>query len=67
MRYLICYKCGGHYELQPGESPEDFEDNCECGGVLHCTDSVLSKDKISNKFNRWIKSTVFWLIILGCT
>jgi hypothetical protein len=31
--YLICKKCGGYYELQLGESPEDF-DNCQCGGKL---------------------------------
>lgn len=33
MGYLICDKCGGYYELQPGESPDDFE-MCECGGKL---------------------------------
>jgi len=32
-RYLECEKCGGFYELQSGESPEDFEE-CECGGKL---------------------------------
>ncbi len=32
--YLICEKCGGYYELQPGESPDDFADDCECGGKL---------------------------------
>ena len=26
-------KCGGYYELQPGEHPEDF-DRCDCGGKL---------------------------------
>jgi Protein of unknown function (DUF4013) len=31
--YLICGTCGGYYELQHGESPEDFED-CQCGGKL---------------------------------
>ena len=31
--YLICEKCNGYYELQKGESPEDFE-SCECGGNL---------------------------------
>jgi heat shock protein HtpX len=31
--YLVCDKCGGYYELQPGESPEDFE-QCQCGGKL---------------------------------
>ena len=33
MGYLICDKCGGYYELLPGESPEDYEE-CECGGKL---------------------------------
>lgn len=32
--FLVCDKCGGYYELQPGESPEDFIDKCECGGKL---------------------------------
>nr|WP_319372552.1 DUF4013 domain-containing protein [uncultured Methanobacterium sp.] len=31
--YLECENCGGRYELQPSESPEDFEE-CECGGEL---------------------------------
>ena len=33
MGYLICEKCGGYYELQSGERPEDF-DKCNCGGQL---------------------------------
>ncbi len=32
--YLVCDTCGGYYELQPGESPDDFSDECECGGKL---------------------------------
>jgi len=32
--YLVCESCGGYYELQSGESPEDFSDVCECGGEL---------------------------------
>ncbi|MGB7969004.1 MAG: hypothetical protein WCF28_05460 [Methanobacterium sp.] len=31
--YLICDECNGYYELQKGESLEDFE-SCECGGSL---------------------------------
>lgn len=31
--YLVCEKCGGYYELEEGESPEDF-DLCNCGGRL---------------------------------
>lgn len=31
--YLLCDKCGGYYELQLGESQEDYE-QCQCGGKL---------------------------------
>lgn len=31
--YLVCEDCGGYYQLQPSESPSDF-DFCECGGQL---------------------------------
>ena len=34
MGFLICNKCGGYYELQEGESPEDFAGKCDCGGDL---------------------------------
>jgi hypothetical protein len=40
MGYLICDKCGGYYELQPGETPEDFSNECECGGELIYSDSL---------------------------
>lgn len=33
MPFVICNKCGGYYELQKGESPDDFE-ACQCGGNL---------------------------------
>jgi hypothetical protein len=32
--YLICDTCMGYYQLQPGESPDDFVEECECGGNL---------------------------------
>ena len=38
MDYLICNKCKNYYELQPGESPEDFELDCQCGGKLELKD-----------------------------
>lgn len=34
LSYLVCDTCGGYYELQPGESPESFDLECECGGHL---------------------------------
>ncbi|HMK54798.1 MAG TPA: hypothetical protein VK444_08480 [Methanobacteriaceae archaeon] len=33
MGYLECKKCGGIYELQEGESPDDY-DVCYCGGEI---------------------------------
>jgi hypothetical protein len=39
MPYLICKKCNGYYELQQGESIEDFEE-CECGGNLNQVESL---------------------------
>ncbi|MBV1729421.1 MAG: zinc ribbon domain-containing protein [Methanobacterium sp.] len=30
--YLVCDTCDGYYELQKGEKPDDFMDECECGG-----------------------------------
>lgn len=40
MGYLQCDKCGGYYELQEGESPDDFSDTCECGGKLKYKDAI---------------------------
>ena len=39
MGYLICDKCAGYYELQEGESPEDFS-QCQCGGHLQYVDEI---------------------------
>lgn len=44
MGYVICEKCGGYYELQPGEHPEDFSDTCECGGKLRYERRVIDED-----------------------
>ena len=40
MDYLICNKCKGSYELQPGESPEDFDLKCDCGGKLEFVNEI---------------------------
>ncbi|CEA14147.1 zinc ribbon domain-containing protein [Methanobacterium formicicum] len=32
--YLVCDACGGYYQLQQGESANDFETECDCGGKL---------------------------------
>jgi hypothetical protein len=38
-KYLVCNTCRGYYQLQKSEEPEDFSDECECGGRLECRDS----------------------------
>jgi len=64
--YLECEKCGGYYELQKGESSEDFE-KCECGGNLKYTTSMpssnISEDTKSNVGNFLKRKRNF--IVLG--
>lgn len=47
MPYLYCEKCEGFYELQKGESPEDF-DSCECGGELRYFENMYEYKKYEN-------------------
>ena len=55
MGFLICNKCDGSYELQPGESIDDFDLDCECGGKLKFHNSINNdysddlKPKIESK------------------
>lgn len=54
MGYLVCDKCGGYYKLQPGETPEDFDDECECGGKLTFQKSLEPSIKNSEGlFDKW--------------
>ena len=47
--YLFCKNCKGCYELQPGESAEDFG-NCKCGGELkHLKTLDIIKDVLKTK------------------
>lgn len=38
--YLVCDECGGSYQLEKGESPEDFVMECECGGKLEFKQNI---------------------------
>ncbi|HMK53867.1 MAG TPA: hypothetical protein VK444_03715 [Methanobacteriaceae archaeon] len=33
MGYMVCYNCGGYYELRPDETPFDYK-RCQCGSKL---------------------------------
>ena len=48
MGYVICEKCGGYYELEEGESLNDFK-GCQCGGKLSYTEQVLQEPKKNDK------------------
>lgn len=45
---LVCQDCGGYYQLQPGEFPEDF-DRCQCGGKLEYYDDIDHSSKRGKK------------------
>ena len=40
MGYLICTKCKGYYELQPGESFKDYAGGCDCGGKIRHVENL---------------------------
>ena len=63
--YLVCDKCKGYYELQPGESPADFAKNCECGGDLHYSKQLntATEKKNYNKDSKSLAKTILYLII----
>jgi ribosomal protein L40E len=46
--YLLCEKCGGYYELEPGESPDDFAGDCDCGGKLTHTKTIETETDLEN-------------------
>ncbi len=56
--YLLCDNCGGSYELQEGESPEDFSDKCECGGNLNHTRNLSNTNTGQSRSNDEFISTV---------
>lgn len=37
--YLVCTRCNGYYQLDEGESPEEFEE-CQCGGELILVEDI---------------------------
>jgi hypothetical protein len=55
MPYLVCKKCGGYYQLQEGESPDDFYGKCNCGGDLKYVES-LEGDTLINLESQELES-----------
>jgi hypothetical protein len=60
--FLVCKKCRSYYELQPGESPDDFVDKCECGGNIYTSTSkpneytIIEDDPLDVKWDKKWKS-----------
>jgi sugar-specific transcriptional regulator TrmB len=57
MGYLICNKCKNYYELQTGESPENFDLKCNCGGKLEFVRDIdthkrFAEDKTPIEFTK---------------
>ena len=46
--YVVCEKCGGYYELEEGESPDNFK-GCQCGGKLSYTEQVVQEPEKNDK------------------
>lgn len=67
--YLVCNKCGEYYELQEGESPEDFVDECKCGGKIEYKKSLKSDIKFSfdRVFGVGVLLSIIGGILLICT
>lgn len=40
MGYLICGKCKSYYQLQTGEYPKDFVNECDCGGKVRYVENL---------------------------
>ncbi len=59
---LVCDKCKSNYELSPGENPDGFDLNCECGGNIKYAKRPSLILVILIIFLSII-STVLWIII----
>lgn len=70
MGFLVCNKCGGYYELQEGESQDDFDLKCECGGILEYVDNLNDQNnEFSDRRKNSLRYEVFYpgnIIIPKC-
>ncbi len=66
MSYLICQKCGGYYELEEDEFPEDF-DRCQCGGKLIYTEHLDFETVPKSKKSYFFLFVLIFLVLIACT
>jgi hypothetical protein len=68
MSYLVCDKCGGHYELQSGEKAEDFDLVCECGGKIEYKESIQLDNEFKDmgkEFNDLDNTSSIWKRVIS--
>jgi hypothetical protein len=64
--YLVCDSCGGYYELQPGEAPENFNLDCECGGrLIQSSSHTLFPDEYYKKDYKTEIFISYFLLLYG--
>lgn len=65
MPYLICQSCGGYYELEEDESPQDY-DYCRCGGELIYSEYLDYQPKRNGrKFYALMSVLILLVVIVG--
>ena len=67
MTYLCCDRCGKCYELQPGESPDDFDNTCDCGKKLKVYKNLQEfyKKNPPSKPKKGKRGVKFYSLIIG--
>ncbi len=63
MPYLICQRCGGYYELDEDENPDDF-DTCYCGGALVYSYSLYHQPQKHTRKGVILLSLFFVVLLL---
>ncbi len=65
--YLVCDSCFGAYELESGEKPKDFSDECECGGKLTYSKNISNNhmDQDDTKKNKLVKNGMIIFVIIA--
>ena len=49
--FLVCNKCKSYYKLNEGEFPEDYDNECDCGGKIEYKKSNKPKFKLILHYN----------------
>ena len=62
--FLVCDTCKSSYKLQPGEKPEDYSSECECGGKLTYKQNISSPNIEKKLSSILILCAVLFFVII---